>query len=257
MKRVVSIVCSFALALSIGIASAGVDMKIAPGISIVPLAETDVAFTVPADMADYRHTYFVLVNDSERTIDSVSVIWRYRSIEKGEDFDAIKKTYEQYGIDKSQFHPVAAPHSRALLEPGSAGAHFFADAAGKRIGLAFDSMIFSDGEVIGPDSLHTAEELTARSQAAQEVSQAFHLGKLAGKAPIMIATELKPKTKPTTPAEFFKQRWTSTYADKVAQSTTQAPTMTDRHIRDLDSMTKPPKFWRSAPAPTNATKEAN
>ncbi len=269
MKQVTrrSLLSSLALVLSMGMLGLGLtfttatanaankasrQIPISPGVSILPLAETDVAFTVPPEMADYAHSYFVLVNNSERDIAAVTVIWGWQSIEQaGKPRGGIQKTIENYGNDKSVFGPVVAAHSRIMLDPGTlAGSHAFADAVGKKIALTFDSVIFSDGEIVGPDKLNIGADLTARYDAAQAVSQQFAAGKRDGIAPILTANKIHQDPPAAANGNPFEPKWRATFASKVAASTKERPELTDLHIRDLGNLPKPPKFFK-------LTKEGN
>ncbi len=242
MKRVVYFV-SVALALGFAVASASEKpvMKIAPGVLLMPLAETDVAFTVPPEMADYAHSYFVLVNDSDRHIDAVTVVWRYRSKVSGEMQNGIQKTYEQWGLDKSQFYHAAAAHSRMMLDPGAAGPHAFGDASDKQISLIVDSIVFSDGEIVGPDKMDIGADMTARYAAAQAVSQEFHAGKRDGIAPVVTANNIH---KMLHTGNTLQDKWRGSFASRIAASVTQRPELTALHLRELDNMAKPPKFFK-------------
>lgn len=233
MKLAVCFGC-IALILSARMVSADDGVQLAPGIRLVPFDRFP-EFKVPAEMDQYRHTYFVLVNDSDRAITAVSAIWSYSSIETGQQKAGIMKTLDSYMLDKTQVRPVVAAHSRAPLEPGSAAAYFFQDARDKQITLTVDTIIFEDGEITGADTLQTADEITARYAAAHDLSTRFHLGRLAGKDPEQIVNELNGDT---------LNRWRSHYAGKIAASVRQNPKATNLHLRDLDSMPEPPKFFR-------------
>lgn len=233
MKLAVCFGC-IALILSARMVSANDSVTLAPGIRLVAYNQFP-ELKVPAGMEPYRHAYFVLVNDSDRAITAVSAIWSYTSAETGQRKAGIMKTLDSYMLDKTQFRPVVAAHSRAPLEPGSAAAYFFQDARDKQITLTVDAIIFEDGEITGADTLQTADEITARYAAAHDLSTRFHLGRLAGKGPEQMLKEMDGDT---------SNRWRNHYAGKIAASVRQNPKATSLHLRDLDSMPEPPKFFR-------------
>lgn len=159
-------------------------------VQITPVSEDSIA-TLPADVVAISSQLplgaFLIVNKTQKQIMAVSVDWSFLD-NKGEQQN---RTYFCDGYLGFPYAPVVGRGESSLITPAGCtregefhslvsgsllrisfeNGKAFAAPAGfiERVTIAVDSVLFSDGEVVGRDHHDYASEITLRDQAMRSV----------------------------------------------------------------------------------------
>ena len=202
----------------------------ASGQSIAPYsAEQFPDITVRPNAIGYEGSLYVLTNDSDRAITGLTTMWRYTDGEgKAKQFTVSSDSYSA-----SKLTPVVAPHAKILLDDDPQYAAHLSNATNVQVSI--DSLIYEDGEITGPDSLHFAEDIGLRFQAAKVVLQRLRMAKISGKP---LTLEDNRRVLPQS------QDWLQNYTEHARRAESD-PRMAEAFLRYLDSLQAPPTFHRA------------
>jgi hypothetical protein len=163
-----------------------------PEITLAQFAGADVpgfsrVLEMSPSLRDLQSIGFILSNQSERPIIGIGVQWTIV------DSVGQKRTlaYKSHSFIAPDFAPLAAPHQRLLVmpnmfiqEPVLRNTGLIVFSPGRRTAILFgaasevhieiDSIIFGDGEVIGPNALRLPAEIQARKDAADMIVRHVH-----------------------------------------------------------------------------------
>jgi hypothetical protein len=152
-------------------------------VRLEPYAQADVPFATglpQAEMLELRPLCLVLRNLSSKSIVGLTVRW----VTTGSSGRQETFTYQTDSFFLVR-RPVVGANARLLVAPGllvPEGAGFVG--AGKdqalsaavqksdSVNVSLDVVIFDDGQVVGPDTSHTLEQIRARKIAAEYVANA-------------------------------------------------------------------------------------
>ncbi len=205
-----------------------------------------------AVIADLHPAMFILSNLSDKAIVGLAVKWVYtdqtgnvgRYIHRSDSFAMIKSV------------AVVPPHERLLIVPRAflPESLLFAAHTGPSLGAlgrsaepglatvseisaTIDTVIFEDGELVGPNESHYDTEIQSRTIAAEQLASQVREAQARGEDPKPLLQEiLKAQTFSETD---FVAQWTLQYAHRLLE----APIF-DVQLSDLENPPMPPKFFR-------------
>jgi hypothetical protein len=218
------------------------NMTIAPHVQLVPLnAEQFPNLAVQPHALAYRESLSVLVNDSARAITGLTTIWKYTDV-NGES-RGFTVSYDSYAL--ANLGPIGAPHSKRVIGDEIS----FANAleTGRDVSVSVDVVIFADGELVGPDTLHFAEDIQSRWQAAHHVANHLKAGLTAGKSLETISAEVlrAPRPTPLTPGAMdWTRRYLSDIQTRQRLHSQLGHTQVDLYGH-LAALPEPPAFFRA------------
>lgn len=226
------------------------------GVIVTGFAPADSPVFVELFMAEAptaQRASFALENRTDRRILAIAVTYAIKDANGVARRDINK--CDSFLLSGS--HEVALPGARVLVAPGgifmpesllARGRHFFgvnpvvitdADESfrgAKEIAIAVDSIIFEDGEVVGPDDLKFAAEIAARKAAAKSLTAKFRSAAAAGQNRSSVISTLAGLS---ARSANFTERWTARYIRSIQRS--RDP---DAFVNYMDSLPTPPTFFR-------------
>jgi hypothetical protein len=169
---------------------------------------------------EYRDLHMLVANHSGRDILALVAVWRYRDAAGR----AKTMTVETDSFQTPDRAPVISAGARALLGPsgiipeGMLGRPGIGNtimpktlsrlAGVQNVAAVIDLVVFSDGEMSGPDLQHTVSELTARYNAAQKIVAAWRSG---GQSAVdALQTDLNTST------DLQELHWIRSYANSIS-----------------------------------------
>jgi len=185
------------------------------------------AFNAETDSS--RDMHAIVTNNSDRAIVAAIVQWHYtdaKGITRG--VLVASDSWQRPHSGPNDKAEVVPAHSRALFGPTATileahiGASGLTGAAIMPIrftpfegftnpDFAIDLLVFSDGEMVGPDTKHYSTDIPARYSAGQRVVAAWKLG--GGDAVRALLDN-----RPTTREEAQEWNWLRRYADDLTRS---------------------------------------
>jgi hypothetical protein len=178
-----------------------------------PATSPNFARVFTPETAPYQTAFVVLTNQSSKSIVALAAIWAYTDVTTGK-----RKTMELLcdSFQAVNAPPVSLPSARVLLGPtsliteqlalgrGSSGYFGVVQPQSLRpldhtaaVRVSIDLIVFSDGEMAGPDNLHTSTEIVARNAAAKQVAQQIRSAQTDGRE---LSTAVSQFLKPVAPA---------------------------------------------------------
>lgn len=235
-----------------------------PEVILTPLSKSDahVRDVFGEELAGLKSAAFVLENKSGRPIIAVAVIFKIT------DQAGIQRERKEFcdSYTVSDNRPIINPARRIVVAPLTFLGEELIEAYRNRSGIvtapigtlkrisqefseapsisvAVDSIIFSDGEVVGEDSLRYADEIVTRKKAAAFVVGLVQKAKRDGKSPTLDLSVLSMNTpRRDDTLERSKVRF--------AQELLKSGSTFDARLGFLASMPEPPKFYRRNSAPS-------
>jgi hypothetical protein len=231
----------------------------AAGITLKPFnfkqfpAFGEIITTSPA-LNDAQPASFVVDNGSDRAIIGIAVQWIFIT-PSGEQNVYSSRTHSFLSAKAA---PLVAPHGRMFVAPQV----FIPEAAvtsGGLIGtvpparivaqlqsassihVRIDSIIFADGEVVGPNRLNLPGEIQDRKIAADLITRHVHAARTLGKDPIAALHDL-----PASPSP-----WGSGVDKHRSQFASQLSSTKhfDAVLSFIEAIPAPPKFFRKDGSP--------
>jgi hypothetical protein len=234
-----------------------------PEVTLTPLFKSDahVRDVFGEELTGLRSAAFVLENRSDRPIIAVAVIWKITD-QAGMQRER-KEFCDSYTISDNR--PIINPDRRIVVAPLTFLGEELIEAYRSRSGIvtapigtlkriseefsqassisvAVDSIIFSDGEVVGEDSLRYAEEIVTRKKAAAFVVDLVQKARKDGKSPTVDLSVLSMST-PRRDDTFEKSKV------RFAQELLKSGSTFDARLGFLASLPEPPKFYRRNSGP--------
>jgi hypothetical protein len=209
-----------------------------------------------AETNSFRDMHVVVENNSDRAIIAAIVEWHYTDA-KGKTRGVLvdTDTWQRPHSGPNDKAEVVTAHSRTLFGPTAnipealVGASGYAGAAIMPIqftpfqgftnpDFAIDLLVFSDGEMVGPDTKHYSTDFAARYSAGQRVIAAWKLG---GAPAVQALVDNRPD-KPTR-EELQELNWVRRYADHLTKSKIINATA---YLDYIANSPKPIKLFRTA-----------
>lgn len=206
----------------------------------------------PPDASAVQPASFVLENMSDRRIVGIAV----RYVVANQDGKLHNHDSMSDGFLSPGSQGVAAPHSRLLVAPGmfmpeslwserrafvgpgpaniSAAAKDFTNASA--IAVDVDSIIFEDGEVVGPDQLRLSEEIHARKAAAEALASQIRGALARGDDPRSFLSQLSGGARVGTDRT---AKWSTLLAHRLRRMD-----RFDSMLSYLEGLPTPPNFFR-------------
>jgi hypothetical protein len=220
-----------------------IGIKVTPGVTLIPYDAAqfpDLASAIKPYMAGFESDLVVLINDSAKDITAATIAWSYKSISRSGAPSGVTRKFDQYHLPTPTFVALVSAHSKRLLAPAASGFIRFADAQDRKVQIELDSIVFADGEIVGPDLLDIAHDITSRYQAGKLVASRLHMGKLTGKGAAEVGEGLT--------GDIVHDRggfnWLQEYQVKLANIGAN-PENVDAFLNSLDHMVEPPHFHRA------------
>lgn len=199
------------------------------GVELVPYEQAtspgfDAVFERFDGAGQLRPFAAVLINNSARTISGVALIWTW--LEGSREHSLIFRS-DGFFLPPGVIAPPGAKRlvtaaflASAAVSSGiwdSTGAAHYASLFQRSptVTLVLDTIIFSDGEIVGPDETRTIEYIQARTAAAESLSKAVLAMIARGFDPSGMLTEKKQSH--GSPDNFFSE-WNATLADMLLNS---------------------------------------
>jgi hypothetical protein len=209
----------------------------------------DLVAQIKPYMAGFEHDAMVMTNSTDKAIMATTVVWSYKSIQYGGEPHNVTRSFDNWTFPKQSFHAAIPAHSQALLAPSASGFERFKDAVDGKLQIEVDSIVFSDGEIDGPDLLAAGRDIDGRFEAAQLVANRVHLGRMSGKSIAQIAEELKLSEEfkhSMSPGVRLPGRmnWLHQYQSRL-ENMADKPEMITAFLNSLDNMVKPPVFHKA------------
>jgi len=186
---------------------------------------------IAAQALGYEGSLQVLQNDSDRAITGLTTIWSYT--DQTGKIRKFTESTDSYTLPGVKFTPVVAPHGKVLLGADPQYSGYLSTATNVQVSI--DSLIYADGEIVGPDSLRFGEDIGLRFQAAQEVSRRLRLARISGNP---LTLEEHRRVLP------HSQDWMRHYVEN-ARGVAENPRMAEAFLRYLESIPAPPTFHRA------------
>jgi len=210
--------------------------------------------------------FIVLTNSDSRAINAATVLWNVvDSAGKEHKFTTTCDSFLSRDAG-----PVVTPGSKILIGPqtcvseessrhynlaGNLGVQGSRPGLMQQLGSAtgaevsLDSIVFVDGELVGPDNRHKGTEVVARAAAARSVGQSVRRtmaqgGDVAEVLAHIISTTADPPLDREAPMATFlafqQAQWTRTFAQRLATSK-----HLDADTRHLENRPPPPVLFRA------------
>lgn len=193
---------------------------------------------------------FVLINGSSRAIVAITVLWQFI----GEDGRQHPHTQRTDSFSVAKFVPVLPSGSKLLIAPGAflpewaaasphTGVFGLSHQSRVYVEANLDCVIFEDGELIGPNKSHCDAEIQSRKIAAEEVVKQIYGAQERGDALEPILREMLQKVPDQSDRVGL---WLNQFASQLLRVKSRSEArFFDGHLRWLESLPTPPKFFRS------------
>jgi hypothetical protein len=229
------------------------------GISLKPFdAKQFPAFaeiiTISPALNDAQPASFVIDNGSDRAIIGVGVQWIFINRSGGQDIYSSRThsflspkapplvpTSGRMFVAPQVFIPEAAVTSGGLIGTVPPARIVALLQSASSIHVRIDSIIFADGEVIGPNRLNLPGEIQDRKIAADLISRHVHTARTLGKDPVAALHDLLASPSPLGSGvdkhknQFVSQLSSTKHFDAV--------------LSFIEAIPSPPKFFRKDGSP--------
>jgi hypothetical protein len=188
------------------------------------------------------HTQFlgVVTNSSDKVITGLSVIWMYTSIRDGRPKRMIHSVDSYIMPAKSGVvGSVADPGAAFVVAPPETGFTRMLEAKDGVISIELDAVIFSDGELVGPDTLAYGDEIMARFAASREVVSRIRKAPALGKS---IQDVIAESQRNENPGGVRGMDWVASFFHRLGA--TNNPALQQATIERIANMPQPPVIGR-------------
>lgn len=253
MRRATNTLTAVGYLVTAGLLSAAQNITMAASpyesVTIAPISTSNANSVFSGHLALLQPACLFLSNRDSRGIVAVLATWVTTT-------SAGKRQLHRHSTDSLQStksSPVLAPGSRMVVAPGLwvpeamitsltgsprlTNLEQLADifAAASSVEVQIDSIIFSDGEIVGPDVQHFADELRERKQAAVAVVRAVENARADGKSPFDILSQMRAQNSGARGPGIVHRgaAWTRLFAESLLHTTGDS---FDRRVTELAEM---------------------
>jgi hypothetical protein len=252
-----------ALALVILMCGSVTSIRGGPNVRFVPSPTQDITIT-PADtdnlpgfdssaVSKFHPAAFILTNQSSRAVVGLAVRWVYVDQSGRQGF----LTHQSDSLSKANAIPVMPPRTRLLVAPGVFLPESLAQsphigpplealdgravpdmANASEITVQIDSIIFEDGQVVGPNNFHLDADIQGRKIAAGELAKQIRTAQSRGEEPTFTLRQILEKAK-EAPAD--RSDRVSSWMLKHSRRLLNAPVF-EKRLVELENMPVLPNF---------------
>jgi hypothetical protein len=205
-------------------------------------------------VSKFHPAAFILTNQSNRAIVGLAVRWAYVD----ENGRRGLLTHQSDSFSTPNAIAVISPRSRLLVAPGvflpeslAQSAHIGPPlealdgrsatdmATASEITVQIDSIIFEDGQVVGPNDSQLDAEIQGRRIAATELAKQIRNAQSRGEEPTFTLRQILEKAKEAPPYRSDRiSQWTLKYSRRLLK----APVF-EKRLAQLENMPAPPNFY--------------